>query len=77
MFNIYGHKSFDKLNKELLKITYLKYAKSRIIDVDGTQLNIPLKLKKDGYKVSNNKNYTTAYLTLLIDSENKFHYLKR
>lgn len=65
--NNYGYETFNKLNNELLKLSYSKYQKSRIIAIDGSRLSLPLKLKNEGFALSKNGNYTKGYLSVLFD----------
>lgn len=65
--NDYGHESFSKLNDELLKISYPKYDKTRIIAVDVSRLSLPLNFKEHGFSPSKNKNYTKGFLSVLFD----------
>lgn len=45
----YGYDNFSKLNEELLKLSYSKYKKTRIIAIDGSKLSLPRKFVDEGF----------------------------
>ena len=61
----------DKINYDLLKYAYPDTNKSRIIAVDCSQINLPYKLHKFGYKKSSSKQYCIAKISSLFDVEKK------
>lgn len=67
---------FYKLNDNLLTFIY-KNIKNRIIAVDGTYITLSKSLTEDGFKLSKNKNYSTALVSTLfdIDREIPINYL--
>lgn len=55
-----------KLNDKLISYIYHDN-KPRIIAVDGSQINLPKELHKNGFKLSENKGYSVGHISGLYD----------
>ncbi len=62
-------KYFKQLNKELIDCIYKNHTQ-RILAIDGSRINL-LESLNTNYKLSSNRNYTSALISSIYDVENK------
>lgn len=64
-------KYFYEFNDCLRNYVYKNKKESRLIGVDGSQINLLLKLNENDYKTANNEKYSSGLVSALYDIDNE------